>query len=206
MSTNQHLIQKNSISRHSAGERFALIAGMNEQIFHTADLGNLWGIRNAATLNITLARYVTQGLLYRIQKGLYSINKPTELNPYLLGIKACHGPAYISCETILFNNGIINQSPPYISIISQHSRRFTLAGQAFHSRQLADAFLFHDAGIEFKKGVRMASLARAVADTLYFNPKKHFDVLATISWNEVYELSSLIGYPLTIIQQYVDTQ
>ncbi|MBI2645284.1 hypothetical protein HYW94_03885 [Candidatus Uhrbacteria bacterium] len=190
--------------RESAGERFSRIASMNEQIFHASDLAHIWNIHNPSTLHMTLARYASGGLIHRIQKGLYAIKKPTDLNPYLLGIKALHGPAYISCETVLFDNGIINQPPRFISMVSGTSRRFSLLGNEYHSRTLSDAFLFNDAGIEIHNGVRTASVPRAVADTLYFNPKKHLDVLPLIQWSAVRNIIRVIGYPTHILKNYAD--
>lgn len=196
---------KGTKTRKSAGERFALLASMDEEVMHTADLGNLWHIRNPGTLRMTLARYCTQGLLHRIQKGLYSLKKPTDLDPQLLGIKALHRTAYISCETVLFDNGVINQPPQYIALISAVSRQFTLVGQAYRSRKLSGRFLFNDAGIDLCSGVRIASLPRAVADTLYFNPKKYFDVATAIDWSVVRDIVHTLGYPNYILKHYAHT-
>lgn len=191
-------------SRRSAGERFSDLAAMGEQIFHADDLANVWNIRNRSTLYMTLARYASAGLIHRIQKGLYSIKDRKDIHPYLLGVKALHGPAYISCETVLFDNGVINQPPNDISIVSNISRRFSLIGNEYRSRKLSDEFLFGDAGMSIKDGVRTASVSRAVADMLYFNPKKHFDVLSVIQWDAVRDIVSTVGYSLTIIKNYVD--
>ncbi|MBI5798971.1 MAG: hypothetical protein HZB10_03495 [Candidatus Yonathbacteria bacterium] len=193
-------------SRDSAGERFSRLAAMGEQVFHADDLANLWNIRKASTLHVTLARYVSRGLLFRVQRGLYALKKPTDANPYMIGLKALHGPAYISCETVLFDAGVINQPPRFIAIVSGMSRRFTLAGHDYRSRKLADAFLFHDAGVSLKGGVRIADLSRAVADTLYFNPKKHFDVPAAIQWDAVRDMIDTVGYPPSIMKTYGTTK
>lgn len=189
-------------SRESSGERFSRLAALGEQVFHADDLANLWNIRNASTLHMTLSRYVAQGFLYRVQKGLYSIKKLTDLHPYVVGLKALHGPAYISCETVLFDIGVISQPPRSVSIVSGVSRRFALAGHDYRSRKLADAFLFNDAGVYSKDGFRIANMPRAVADTLYFNSKKYFDVPSAIHWDAVREIVRAIGYPLSIMKQY----
>ena len=193
---------RNMRSRESSGERFSRLAAIGEQVFHADDLANLWDIRNASTLHMTLSRYVAQGFMFRIQKGLYSIKKPSDLHPYVVGLKALHGPAYISCETVLFEAGIINQPSRSIAIVSGVSRRFTLAGNDYRSRKLADAFLFNDAGVRIKEGIRVADLPRAVADTLYFNSKKHFDVPSVIPWDAVWNIVRAVGYPLSIMKRY----
>mgnify|MGYP001598808201 CR=1 FL=1 len=198
--------KRNIRSRESSGERFSRLAAMGEQVFHTDDLANLWNIRNVSTLHMTLSRYVSQGFLHRVQKGLYSIKRPSDLNPYVVGLKALHGPAYISCETVLFEAGVINQPPRSISIVSGVSRRFTLVGHDYRSRKLTDAFLFNNAGVDTKDGARIADMPRAVADTLYFNSKKHFDVPSIIHWDAVRDIVSAIGYPASIMKQYGATK
>ncbi|MDO8505758.1 MAG: hypothetical protein Q7S48_04240 [bacterium] len=193
---------KNSIrARESSGGRFSRLAALGEQVFHADDLANLWNIRNASTLHMTLARYVSRGLLFRIQNGLYGTKEPTNLHPHLIGLKALHGPAYISCETVLFDAGVINQPPRVITIVSGVSRRFTLAGHDYCSRKLADRFLFNNAGVYTKDGIRIADLSRAVADMLYFNSKKYFDVPSEIAWDAVRDIAAAIGYPMSIRKQ-----
>ncbi len=194
---------KNGIrARESSGGRFSRLAALGEQGFHADDLANLWNIRNTSTLHMTLSRYVSQGLLYRIQNGLYATKKPSDLSPHLIGLKALHGPAYISCETVLFDAGVINQPPRVITIVSGVSRRFTLAGHDYRSRKLADAFLFNNAGVYTKEGIKIANLSRAVADMLYFNSKKYFDVPSEIAWDAVRECMKEVGYSLSLIKRY----
>jgi predicted transcriptional regulator of viral defense system len=181
-------IQKRQINkRKSDGERFAKLAELGEDIFHADDLANLWGIYNKNTLFTTLSRYLKRGLLFRIYNGLYSVKKVNELDPYFLGFKALHQPAYLSCETVLYNAGILNQIPQEITFVSSISKAFSLIGKRYRSRQMKDVLLFNDTGIVTKGGYRQATLSRAVADMLYFNPKKYFDVGTSklIDWDEV---------------------
>jgi len=165
-------------------------------VFHTSDLANLWGIQNKNTLHKTISRYVQKGLMYRVYRGMFSITNPRDLNPRYLGIKAIHSLAYISCETVLYDEGIINQSPSEIMIVSSLSKHFTIAGNLFRSRRLRDEFLFNSVGITMKDGVRTASLPRAVADMLYFNRRKYFDAenSGLLKWNEVAEIANALGY------------
>lgn len=180
--------------------RFARLAALGEIVFHTGDAGNLWGIKNSNTLNTTLSRYSRQGLIYRLYRGLYSLKKADDLDPYFIGIKALHSSAYVSGESILFAGGAINQKPYEITLVSSVSRRFTVAGVRFRSRKLQDRFLYNDAGIEVRDGVRYATLERAVADTLYFNPRKHFDATDSnlINWQKVRAVVEAVGYEINL--------
>jgi predicted transcriptional regulator of viral defense system len=185
-----------NITSNIAQSRFAKLARLGEQVFHTNDLASLWGISNKNTLYTTLKRYTKAGLIFRIYKGLYSIGPVDKIDPYLLGIKALHKFAYISTETALFNAGIILQDIKYITIISSKSKKFFIGDINYRSRQLNDKFLFQDYGINTKCGVNIATVERAVADILYFNPNFYFDNPKQIDWKEVKKIQKEV-YDIT---------
>lgn len=192
--------KKNLISRRSDGERFTQIALLGESVFHADDLANLWNIHNKNTLYRTLFRYVKRGLIYRIYNGLYSIKKINELDPYLLGIKSLHRPTYISCESVLYEYGILNQRPQVITLVSSISKSFSIRQMYYRSRQMKDEYLFNDSGIEIINGVRKASLGRAVADMLYFNREKYLDAFDSklIDWALVKKIIKNVGYQIKL--------
>ncbi len=142
-----------------------------------------------------MKRYVEQGLIFRIYKGFYSIKPVSEINPLLLGIKAMHEFAYISTETILAEEGIIQQQLPSITLVSTKTKRFSIASYRYYSRKLADEFLYQQSGIiTDNTGLRKATLSRAVADLLYFNPKAYFDASHLVPWKEVIAIQKELGY------------
>ncbi|EKD31938.1 MAG: hypothetical protein ACD_77C00209G0001, partial [uncultured bacterium] len=148
----------------STSDRIAILAREDCPVFHTKDLARLWGIRNENTLYTNLKRYTKQGLIFRIYKGLYSILPPEKLDPLLLGVKALHGYAYISTETILVQEGVITQTIYNYTLISQHSRHFQIGHYEFKSRKLKDEYLYNPVGIFEEDGILKATLERAVAD------------------------------------------
>lgn len=176
--------------------RFAKLARLGEQVFHTQDLANLWGIGNKNTLYTTLKRYTKAGLIFRVYKGLYSIKPVDKVDPYLLGVKALHKFAYISTETILSKAGIILQDIQYITIISSESKKFSIGDINYRSRQLDDKFLFQTNGIDIKGGVNIATTDRAVADLLYFQPSFYFDNPNQIDWSGVRKIQKEV-YDIT---------
>lgn len=186
-----------TVKKNTILHRFAKIAVLNEAIFHIDDLANLWGIKNENTLHTTLKRYVKQGLLFRIYRGFYSIKPVDKLDPYLLGLKAIYGHGYISTETVLISSGIIQQSIGEITLISSKSIRFSIGGNNYRSRMLADKYLYNPAGIKEKNGIKIASMERAIADLLYFNPKTYFDAGNLINWKKVKKIQKEIGYDFT---------
>ena len=176
--------------------RFVEIARLGEVVFHVSDLANLWNINNSNTLYTTLKRYKQAGLIHRIQNGMYSLIPIDDLDPLLLGIKAMHKYAYISTETVLFREGIINQKPRSVTIISSESKKFIITSNTYISRQLNDRYLFNPEGIRKSNKILTASVERAAADLLYFNAKTYFDAANLINWERVSEIQKSVGYTI----------
>ena len=118
---------------------------------------------------------VKYGILYRVWRGLYSIINPKEIDPLFLGVKILHRYAYVSCETVLFDAGLINQRPTEITLVSNVSKRFSLLGHQYRSRKMNDQALYDTTGIMLHNSVRIATPDRAKRDMAYFNPKKYYD-------------------------------
>jgi uncharacterized protein len=177
--------------------RFLELAKIGGTVFHTGDLANLWHITNKNTLYTTITRYVRQGLLIRIRKGLYTITEPSAIDHLLIGIKAMHGYAYVSTETVLVEQGIMQQDISAITLISDIRKRFSIGAHQYYTRKLPDEFLYQQAGIMvLPNGVRKATVARAVADLLYVNPHAYLDAARLVDWKKVRTLRQELGYPL----------
>lgn len=178
-------------------DRIAILARQPHPVFHARDLARLWEIKKPNTLYTLLKRYTQRGVLFRIYKGLYSLYPIEKLDPLLLGIKALHGFAYISTETILVQAGIMSQVGYAYTLISASSRHFQIGPHCFKSRQLQDQYLYNPAGVIEENGILKATIERAALDLLYFNPKAYFDGRAKIDAQKFLTLQKEIGYPLT---------
>ena len=183
-----------TVKINTAQDRFIKLVRMNELILHIEDLANIWKIKNKNTLHTTLKRYVKKSFLYHIYRGFYSLDVIDKIPPYLLGAKALHEYCYISTESVLIKNGIVQQKENYITFVSSKSKKFKIGDNYFYSRQMNDQYLFQDVGIIKKDGVNMATTERAVADLLYFNPSFYFDANNNINWKEVKKIQKIIGY------------
>lgn len=177
--------------------KITILARQKNPIFHVRDLARLWNMQNANTLYTLLKRYNQKGLLFRIYKGLYSFLPPEKLNPFLLGIKALHGYAYVSTETILVQEGIIMQMVYQYTFVSNASRDFKIGQHSFKSRQLQDKYLYNTTGIYEKNGILTASRERALADLFYFHPNIYLDGINTVDFKKLNELQAEIGYKIT---------
>jgi len=166
----------------------------SKELYHTQDLAVLWGIDNHSTLYTTIKRYIKRGILNKIHKGFYSTVPLDKIDSACLGIVGLHRYSYMSTESIFVKEGLIFQDIRYITLVSDISNRFEIAGYKFMARQMKDDYLHNETGIIIKKGIRFASIERAVADMLYFNPNYHFDAKNNINWKKVKEIQNKVGY------------
>jgi len=168
---------------------------LDRKLYHSNDLALLWDITNKNTLYTTIKRYVQKGVLVPIYKGLYSTVPLTQLNPLELGKAIIHRYAYLSTESVLAQAGIIAQAVYSYTFVSDLPKKVTVGSTSFLFRQLKLEFLFNPTGILNQNGVFMATPERAAADLLYFNPRYHFDMPASIDFDKVKLIQKEIGYP-----------
>lgn len=171
----------------------ALLAS-NRHLFHTKEIALLWHMTNPNTLYVTISRAVRAGVLYSVQKGLYSSVPLSKIDPFELGIALIHTYAYVSCETVLAKAGVITQHVDAMTFVSSKSKMIDCQGRRFRFRQLTDRFLYQGIGVKREGDVLWATLERAVADMLYFSPSYHFDNRRAIQWNTVRTIQKEMGY------------
>ena len=173
--------------------RINVLLKQKRKLFHTRDLALLWGNPEPNTLYTTIKRYVQKGILIPIHKGFYAVMPLSKLDPVLLGISYLHTYAYLSLESVLFEAGVIFQRGEYMTLVSSVSKKFSVGSYKYLVRKMRNEFLHNPAGIS-NQHVRKATLERAVADMLYFNPKYHFDNPKAIDWRRVKEIQKEVGY------------
>jgi hypothetical protein len=168
---------------------------LDRKLYHTNDLAILWGIANKNTLYKTISRYIDKSILFPVYKGLYSTVPIDLLNPIQLGRAIIHRFAYLTTESVLAGAGIISQRIYDYTFASDQSKRLTVGHWTFRYRKLKDIYLHNPSGISEQSGDFVATVERAVADLLYFNPRYHFDVREAIDFEAVRAVQKEIGYP-----------
>jgi len=153
----------------------SILLKQNKKIFKTDDLALLWEIGNRNTLCTTIKRYLKNKTLYSIRRGAYSVVPLKNLDPYLLGISYLKGFSYISLQSILAQNGLINQALHAITIVSARSLKFTIAGNNYTAKKMAPKYLHNLEGINLDGKYPASTVERAIADILYYNSSFHFD-------------------------------
>lgn len=167
-------------------DKISVLIQQPQKLFHTSDLKVIWGIYNESTLYQTIYRLIKKKIFFRVQKGLYSIVPLDQLDPTEIGFRAINHFSYLSTETVLAKNGIINQSPNKITFVSSSPANFTINDNLYLVRQLKPQCLNNTVGIiQNNKGIFMATTERAIADILYFQPNYHFDADNLINWKLV---------------------
>jgi len=167
-------------------DKIGILIQQPQKIFHTSDLKVLWNISNQNTLYKTIARLIKKEILFHVHKGLYSITSLNQLDPVEIGFRAINHFSYLSTESVLSKNGIINQSPSKITFISSSPVTFIINNNIYLVRQLKPQCLNNSLGItQNDRGVFVANTERAVADMLYYQSNYHFDADNLIDWKMV---------------------
>ena len=175
--------------------RISELIQLDRKIYHTNDLAILWGISSKNTLYKTITRYMDKGVLFPVYKGLYATVPITTLNPVELGRAIIHRYAYLTTESVLAQAGIISQSIYDYTFATDQSKHVRVGDWSFRFRKLKDEYLHNPIGILEQNAGFIATVERAVADMLYFNPRYHFDVRESIDFQKVHAVQKEIGYP-----------
>jgi len=176
-------------------DKLSVLIQQKQRLFHTSDLKTIWQISNYKTLYQTIYRLKKKKIIFPVQKGFYSIVPIDQLDPIEIGFRAINHFSYLSTESVLSQNGIINQSPNKITFISSSPANFIINDYHYLVRQLKPQCLNNTIGItQNDHGVFIADINRAVADMLYFQPNYHFDANNIIDWPTVKNCQHQLTY------------
>ena len=175
--------------------KIGILIQQKQNLFHTSDLKILWNISNQNTLHKTIARLIKKKILFSLQRGLYSIIPLDQLDPIEIGFRAINHFSYLSTESVLSKNGIINQSPSKITFVSSNPAKFDIKNLSYLVRQLKPQSLNNTLGItQNDQGIFVAEIERSVADMLYFQRNYHFDAESLINWDIVKNYQHQLEY------------
>lgn len=176
-------------------DKISSLIQQNQRLFHTSDLKTLWNIQNSNTLYQTISRLVKKNILFTVQKGFYSIVPIDKLDPIEIGFRSINSFCYLSTESVMANNGVINQSPDKITFVSNRSASFTVNNVNYLVRQMKPQCLNNTLGItQNDKGIFIADTTRAICDMLYFQPTYSIDADNIIDHKLLKNYQSQINY------------
>lgn len=175
-------------------QKQTILLQQNKRILRTSDLSVLWGIENKNTLYTTIKRFTQKGILFSIQKGMYSTIPIAKLDKYELGCAVAGSLSYVSAETVLQNNGVIMQNVGKITLFGERNKEISLNNVVYFCKKMNSKFLINRKGIDDQAHYSIASLERAVADILYINPKYYFDNNEPINIEILEDINISLGY------------
>ena len=167
------------------GEYLDALLRSIKTIFSTKDAALLWGEEKESTVSARLNKYVKSGKLLRIRRGVYAKDK--NYDKLELATKI-YTPSYISFETVLAKAGIIFQFYGQVFVTSYITREVAIDNQAYSYKRIRDFILTNRVGVETKDNYYIASPERAFLDVVYSSKDYHFDNLASLNWEKIFEI------------------
>ena len=157
-------------------------------VFTFKDISLMWRNTDKKAVIAGINYYVSTGQLHRIRRGIYAKDKNYDKTELACRI---YTPAYVSFETVLTRAGINFQYYGQIFIASYLAREIVVDGQVYQYRKIKNTLLTDSAGVLNKDGIAIATTERAFLDTLYLNTDYHFDNLASLTWDKVFDMLPL---------------
>ena len=147
-------------------------------VFSFQELKKLLKIPSEAGLKSFLQRAKKHQTLSNPFKGFWALPN------YNVQELACKikPKAYISCETVLFQQGVFFQFyGNTISCVSTNTRNYHIDGKMFPYYKIKDKILNNPIGIRNYENYRIATPERALCDYIYLNPRGVIDAPENIN-------------------------
>ncbi len=165
------------------------LAMSKKTVFTTADLGIFWGIEDKNVLKTTISRAIKKGYLKHLRRGLYTLNKE-DINIFELAGKLKKN-SYISFETVLLKNDVINQW--YDTIFSASNRQADIQNEfgKFNYSKITEDVLINRIGIINEGAYFIASTERAICDYFYKVGFQQLDNTEDINKDKLLQISKI---------------
>lgn len=170
------------------GEYLEVLLRSPKTIFSTKDASLLWNENDNSIVTDRLKKYVKAGKLVRAHRGLYA--KDQNYDRFELATRI-YTPSYISFETVLTREGVNFQYYGNIFVASYINREIAVGEQKITFVRMKDYVLSNTTGIEHKEGYAIATRERAFLDRVYVSKDYHFDNLANLNWDKVFEITPI---------------
>ena len=171
--------------------KLVAIAKTKGEVFTAQDLAVIWGYCDERRLYELIKYYVRRKEIFVLTRGLYALKQYTEQelrgDPQLL-MKIANKlipNSYVSLFTVLRQHGVISQYYDEVYCVASRSVIRKVMGVEFVYKQVKEEVLLSELGMVNQNGVRVASLARAVADMWYIYPKLNLENLDRVNKREL---------------------
>jgi len=161
----------------------------SKTVFDTADLMLFWEIEDKNVLWVDISRAIKKGYLKHIQRGVYVLQN-TKIDRLELAGKI-KKKSYISFETVLLQNGVINQW--YGTYFSASDRSLEIQNEygKFNYRKFSNLILDNRLGIINAGNYFIASTERAICDYFYKIGFTQLDDLDNVDGERLIDISKI---------------
>lgn len=173
-------------------QRLKILTDSGKTVFSSKNLRSLWNI-SPNNAKIVSKRMVEKGLIMRIAKGYYALNKDFNINELASLIIS---PSYVSFNTALFYWGVSFQTSNIISSVSPLNYQKKIEGRIFRYYAMKKSLFFNLEGINYKNNLAIARPERAVLDSFYFGLLPNIDNFDKLNQSYLKKLSFF--YPKTV--------
>lgn len=170
-------------------QKLNILHQSRQTVFSTNELMLYWKIENKKVLYVQIARIKERGFLQIIQRGLYSLIGVEVDGLELAGNLKKN--SYLSFETVLAKNGIINQWYGTYFSASDRSSNIENSYGKFNYRKLSEKIINNRLGILNKDRYFIASTERAICDYFYKVGFQQLDDLDGIDKNKLLKISEI---------------
>jgi predicted transcriptional regulator of viral defense system len=139
------------------------LSQLDKPLLNIADLEKILGLKNRASLHVTLHRLTGYGVLERLRRGVYRLSLRPHDAAHMANL--LYTPSYLSFESALSRHGILSQIPYTMTFATpRRSKKMRLGEVMIEFRQLrADLFF----GYVLEQGLYLAEPEKALLDELY---------------------------------------
>jgi len=176
-------------------ERLKILNQSGKTVFRLEDLKSLWQDSKLNT-KITAKRMVEKGLILKLAKGYYALNK--EYNIYELA-NLIISPSYISFNSALFYWNISFQVSDTVNSVALLNYEKKIEDKIYKYYAMKKNLFYNSRGIIWRGNVSLASPERAILDSCYFGLLFNVDREEKINFTVLREISSF--YPKSVQQK-----
>lgn len=173
--------------------KIEILLASNQTVFTTQNLSVLWNIPEVKKLWEITKYYTRAGKIKLIKRGVYVLIDPNKpYTPFELAQKIIP-VSYISLASALSAAGIRFQYDTQIYAMAAKSKSYHIDGISIRYHQIKESILLHPLGLVQKENYVIASLERAIGDTLYLYPNSGFDNLHDVNTDRLCEVAHIYG-------------
>jgi predicted transcriptional regulator of viral defense system len=179
-------------------QRLKILTDSKRTVFTTKDLESLWKV-NPKNAVIVAKRMVKKGLILKLAKGYYALNK--EYNIYELA-NLIVSPSYVSFNSALFYWNVCFQISDTINSVALFNYEKKIEDRIYKYFAMKKKLFFNLEGISQKDNISIASAERAILDSFYFGLLMNIDNPGKINLSFLKKIS--LFYPKSVQKKVKD--